>query len=300
MIVTTVEDDEHQEVIPVHKGRTFVMADIHGAYKALRQCLERSGFDKSKDTLIQLGDVVDGWGQTYECVEELLSIPNLIAIRGNHDQWFNEWNIYGTHPVGWMHGGEATLMSYIEHADREINVLHRMGGITSDLTFADVDPKHLAFFKNQHNYYIDDEKRCFVHGGFNRHLAFKEQPPHIYYWDRDLWYAAMSFGAIENALEKDSNSKFKMVEKFKEVFIGHTATVNWNTNEEEVEKEGIVVEYRKYLKHPITTPMHAANIWNLDTGAGFFGKLTIMEVDTHEYWQSDLCSTLYPEERGRK
>lgn len=29
--------------------KTFVMGDIHGAYKALIQCIERSGFDKEKD-----------------------------------------------------------------------------------------------------------------------------------------------------------------------------------------------------------------------------------------------------------
>ena len=45
--------------------------------------------------------------------------------------------------------------------------------------------------------------------------------------------------------------------------------------------------------------MKAANIWNLDTGAGFEGKLTIMNVDTKEYYQSDKLTTLYTNERGR-
>jgi serine/threonine protein phosphatase 1 len=34
-------------------------------------------------------------------------------------------------------------------------------------------------------------------------------------------------------------------------------------------------------------------VWNIDTGAGWSGKLTIMNVDTKEYWQSDLISELY-------
>ena len=37
--------------------KTFVIGDIHGAYKALLQCFERSGFDYEKDHLIVLGDV---------------------------------------------------------------------------------------------------------------------------------------------------------------------------------------------------------------------------------------------------
>ena len=43
----------------------------------------------------------------------------------------------------------------------------------------------------------------------------------------------------------------------------------------------------------IDQPMHAANVWNLDTGAGHDGKLTIMDVDTKQFWQSDAVTALY-------
>ena len=36
----------------------------------------------------------------------------------------------------------------------------------------------------------------------------------------------------------------------------------------------------------ITTPMQAANIINLDTGSGKGGLLTIMNLETKEYWQA--------------
>ena len=39
--------------------------------------------------------------------------------------------------------------------------------------------------------------------------------------------------------------------------------------------------------------VYAANIWNLDTGGGDYGKLTIMNVMKKEYWQSDLVTELY-------
>jgi serine/threonine protein phosphatase 1 len=45
--------------------------------------------------------------------------------------------------------------------------------------------------------------------------------------------------------------------------------------------------------------MKAANIWNLDTGAGYNGKLTIMDIKTKEYWQSDLVTELYKDKKGR-
>jgi serine/threonine protein phosphatase 1 len=45
--------------------------------------------------------------------------------------------------------------------------------------------------------------------------------------------------------------------------------------------------------------MNAANVWNVDTGVAFYGKLTGMNVDTKTYYQSDLIRTLYPNEKGR-
>ena len=60
-------------------NRVFVIGDIHGAYLALRQCLQRSDFDHENDQLICLGDVADGWPQTKECVDELLRINHLTS-----------------------------------------------------------------------------------------------------------------------------------------------------------------------------------------------------------------------------
>ena len=41
--------------------KTYAIGDIHGAYKALMQCFERSKFDYKKDRLIVMGDVCDGY-----------------------------------------------------------------------------------------------------------------------------------------------------------------------------------------------------------------------------------------------
>ncbi|QEC72557.1 hypothetical protein FSB73_13600 [Arachidicoccus ginsenosidivorans] len=71
--------------------RTFVMGDIHGAFKAMKQCLQRSDFDIEKDCLIQLGDIVDGYEDVFECIETLLSIKNKVLIKGNHDDWFRSF-----------------------------------------------------------------------------------------------------------------------------------------------------------------------------------------------------------------
>jgi serine/threonine protein phosphatase 1 len=265
-----------------NEKRVFCLGDIHGGYKALLQCLERSNFNKEEDTLIQLGDICDGWSEVYECVEELLTIKNLIAIKGNHDDWFNEFLTKQFHPCHWMQGGEGTLKSYCNALDKTWYGTDTRGYITS-LLDTDIPESHRNFFKNQLKYYKDKNDNLFVHGGFNRHELLKDQTyDYIFWWDRDLWMQALS---VKNLEEQNSEllelnqfkPKFKIKEPVKEIFIGHTTTMNWKTDK----------------------PMNAANIWNLDTGCGFKGKLTIMNVDTKEYYQSDDLQELYINEKGR-
>lgn len=271
------------------KGKIWAVGDIHGAHKALVQCLQRCGFDNENDTLISLGDIADGWSEVYECVEELLKIKSLIALKGNHDDWFLQWIETNMHPNGWNQGGLGTLKSYgfnclgkeydkfKIHYSKPIDYGEQPRAI-SNLIVTDLPQSHIDFFRHQINYYIDDN-RLYVHGGFNRHIPLKEQIPYIYYWDRDLWNSALSYEAMigDDGLHGKLKNRFKMKDEFKDIFIGHTATVNWGKD----------------------TPMKAANIWNLDTGAGFRGKLTIMNVETKEYFQSDLVQELYPNEKGR-
>lgn len=238
-----------------YMSRIFAMGDIHGAYKSLRQCLDRSKFDYENDTLIQLGDICDGWSETSQCVDELLKIKNLISIRGNHDVWCNNWFNYGDRPIIWTEqGGRATIESYI--------ISGKIG-----------DKAHHAFWYAQKDYYIDDQNRLFVHGGFELYEGFEEtknvkiniRGANMYHWSRDL---AM--------LRSPSEEELKKIYQFKEIFIGHTH----HTHQP--------IDFNKF------------NIWNLDTGAGGrFGLLTIMNVDTKEYFQSDRSGVLYYNEAGR-
>jgi serine/threonine protein phosphatase 1 len=245
------------------------MGDLHGAYRALVQCLERSGFERDSDVLIQLGDVADGHDEVYECVETLLNLKHVIAIKGNHDEWFKEFIETGYHPSQWTQGAVSTARSYLRKMGKEDRLMRTGGGFKTALNPDDIPKPHRDFFHKQRLYHIDHVNRCFVHGGFDRQMEFAGQAPSVYYWDRMLWAQALSFAASK--WEAGRNARFKMVTSFKSVFIGHTSTLNWKTDQ----------------------PMKAANVWNLDTGAGYWGRLTIMDVETEEYWQSDLVKELY-------
>jgi serine/threonine protein phosphatase 1 len=45
--------------------------------------------------------------------------------------------------------------------------------------------------------------------------------------------------------------------------------------------------------------MNAINIWNVDTGAAFYGKLSAIDIDTKQIFQSEKFMKLYPDEKGR-
>lgn len=253
-------------------AKTFVIGDIHGAHIPLKQCLERSGFDKENDLLITLGDICDGWPYVYECVEELLTIKNRIDIKGNHDDWFWRWINTGIHPDGWRQGGRGTYLSYIraKWGENAIN-----GGLNTD----NIPDPHQLFFARQLLYYKDDKKRVFVHGGFDRRETLKAQKSYNqvkFYWDREL---------IEEAIQaKNNDEKLVFKEKVSEVFLGHTQT-NYLLSHIE---NGVI---RKISD--LSSPIFADIVINLDTGAGSTGRLTIMDVDTKQYWQSDMVKDIY-------
>lgn len=241
------------------KGRTLVIGDIHSGLKALRQVLKRAriGID---DTLIFLGDYVDGWSEAVDTIEFLIDLKKdyeCIFIRGNHDELCLSWLKEGADNPTWIqHGGAATRASY-----------NKVGG--------HLIKAHVAFYESLKNYYLDTENRLFLHAGFtNLNGVGHEYFSKVFYWDRTLWELALS---MDTKLTENDTRYPKRLTHYKEIFIGHTP----------ISKIARVM------------PKNAANVWNLDTGAAFRGSLSLMDVDTKEVWQSDPVHELYPQERGR-
>ena len=223
-------------------SRTFVIGDIHGAYRALGQCIERSGFNE-RDHLICLGDVSDGWPETKQCVEHLLHLKKMTYLLGNHDLWTYEWMLTGKAESIWLNqGGEATVKSYSEG----------------------VPPSHVSFFQKALPYFVDNNK-LFVHAGIDPSQPVEKQGLDIFIWDRSL---------VHQALELYAKKVEKKLTSFDEVFVGHTPIS---------------------LRHPI----ESGGIWLMDTGAGWSGVLSMMNVDTKEVFVSDPVPELYPGVAGR-
>ncbi len=240
-------------------GATFVIGDTHGGLLALEEILEKINL-VATDRLIFLGDYVDGWSQSYQLLEYL------IKLNKTYDCIF----IKGNHD-NWTH-------SWLKNEEPNAVWLHHGGRSTMD-SYPSLDfiarKRHLAFFETMLDFYIDSEERLFIHAGFTslRGPLF-EIDLNTLLWDRTLWELAL---AVDPRIPRESRRYPMRLSLFKEIFIGHTPTT--------------------YLGSSI--PMRASNVWNLDTGAAFQGKLSAMNIETKEVWQSTALVYLYPNEKGR-
>lgn len=129
--------------------------------------------------------------------------------------------------------------------------------------------KHLSFFKAMCYFYIDDKNRLFVHGGFSSLRGPAGDRETDLTMNRTLLLTAINLHGRREYPEP--------YHLFHEIFIGHTPVT--------------------YLGH--TRPLHVLNVWAIDTGAAFKGRLTVLDADTKQFWQSDPLPELYPGERGR-
>ena len=94
-------------------GRRLVIGDLHGSYKALMQCLERSHFIPEEDTLYSVGDIADGYPEVYECLSFLKDLPSFHPVIGNHDAWLQNWLSSKAAPDIWTsQGGSKSIASF--------------------------------------------------------------------------------------------------------------------------------------------------------------------------------------------
>lgn len=243
-------------------NRKLVIGDIHGGLRALHQIMDRAKVT-TDDTLIFLGDYVDGWSQSPEVIDFLIDLSkkqNCIFIRGNHDELLFDWlssnNENIDESMWFKHGGEATVLAY-------------------DNVSVTKKKRHIEFLQSLQDYYLDEQNRLFIHAGFTNMNGIEyEYFPKLFYWDRTLWETAL---ALDAAISKESFLYPKRLKLYNEIYIGHTPVT----------------------KIEQTIPIQKACIWNIDTGAAFNGPLTILDVDTKAFWQSEPLNKLYFNEKGR-
>ena len=240
--------------------KTYVIGDLHGGYQGLMQCLEKVNFDYENDKLISVGDLCDGWSETHLIFDEVRKIKNFIHVMGNHD----EWSLDG------LKRDNKFGSAIFNHAWLS------QGGEATKNSYLSLDDEgkeaFIQLLSEALPYYIDEKNRLFVHAGYDRKMSI-EKEDYTPEWEKssgNLWWDRMMWDNLNRGFHIEDP-------RYDKVFIGHTPTISKGTSK----------------------PINIGNVWNVDTGAAFYGPVTIMDVDTNEYWQSDYVFRLYPHEKGR-
>lgn len=239
--------------------RTLVIGDIHGGLKGIEQALNRAKI-KPEDHLIFLGDYVDGWSESAETVSYLIDLSQKNKCTF----------IRGNH--------DDLCFKWLANSEKPSQWVQQGGQSSIDsyenLSKSEIN-SHIPFYQNLLSYFVDNKNRLFIHAGFqNLRGPSNEHYATAAYWDRTLWEMAL---ALDKNLPKEHVNYPERLKIFDEIYIGHTPVTRIGK----------------------TTPYNAASVWNIDTGAAFKGPVSVLDIDTKKFWQSDPVWTLYPSENGR-
>lgn len=75
-------------------GKDFIVGDIHGHFLLLMRQLLSLGFDKKKDRLFALGDLIDRGPESHR-VLDYLDKPWFYSIKGNHEVMAHQYHYDG-------------------------------------------------------------------------------------------------------------------------------------------------------------------------------------------------------------
>ena len=177
--------------------RLYVVGDVHGHLATFRALLHRLSL-APEDRVVCLGDMIDRGPDSAGLVDLLRSHPQVICLKGNHEQMaVQSVQIDGTFEAWqpWMkRGGKSTYASYIVQAEGDLWQAKQT--MVDDFIWLDNLPTQIVL----------DHIRL-VHAGYDPRMPLDMQGEKELLWIRKEWF--QHEGAVDPA---------------RTVFFGHTTT----------------------------------------------------------------------------
>src|SRR5260370_10745623 len=162
----------------MNPGSTYVIRDIHARSGLLDQLIAGRSWDVKDDKIVFLGDLIDRGKDAPGVIERIMElkqkIPNVVVLRGNHEQMLLDTLDNGD--IQWLipeNGGLATLEAY--------------GNDLSELASVDdikIPSHHLEFLRSL-EYYHEDDQAIYVHAGMIPGRPPAETPSDVLIWSRN-------------------------------------------------------------------------------------------------------------------
>ena len=145
----------------------------------------------------------------------------------------------------------------------------KQGGWATINSYKEKVPEAHIKLLSSASFYLELEDKLFIHGGFNPEMAIMNQDRMDFLWDRTL---------VARAHKVHKEGDNRQLSDYSEIYVGHTPTITYGTSK----------------------PIKVCEVYMLDTGAGWpGGRLTLMDIESKEIFQSDKVNELYPEYPGR-
>lgn len=237
--------------------RTIVFSDPHGCFDRMMALLEKVKYDKYKDRLIVLGDLVDRGYKSKEVVQYLLQMSksyDVQVVGGNHDEMFTYW--LSDPPEGFLEytetdpekdyiGGIYTINSFIEGTnysnDKDIRSFIK-----------EKYAEEVQFLRNLPDF-IEEESYIFVHGGINPMLAdwrnstrkdFRYAKSQFFWWPHEHPQTFVFGHTITSKLHKDK-ANFSIWEGHNQIGIDGGCCGGHQLNALIITEEGYTWDYVK-------------------------------------------------------
>lgn len=249
-----------QTFVPVRRfkkntsGRDFVVGDLHGCFTRLGRELEASQFDRSRDRVFAVGDLIDR-GFESPAVLDVVRRYDIQSVRGNHEDSIVRWRLCGAsdgfvrnNGGGWlldMAGDERSIdaiVAYMAALPYAIEIETDFGLV--GIVHADVPLRSWS-----------KTVEALMQEGIDGKIRSKA------IWDRSRWNlrGKRSFGSMRRVAAR-------MLKRFGS---GHRGAYGW--------VEGVAAVIVGHTPSP--EPKVSHNVINVDTGAVYGGSLTLLRLD---------------------
>jgi hypothetical protein len=261
------------------EGRDFVIGDLHGAYAAFEFALKNLNFDKKKDRMFSVGDLVDRGPDSVKCLK-LIKKRWFHYVRGNHEQMMLDYVIHrGRSGDWWMGNGGQWYLQLDTDFEAENRAFVREASLLVEAAplIITVDKKDGGVFHVMHaeilpklgsSETVTDELIANAHK-ISTYSKITTMDGEAFIWGRRVFYGLygteLNEGNINRIREADKLYKFTEHLQTSTIYSGHTI---------------------------MTAPVRMGPCVNLDTKAYAIGRpgehtaaLTITEPSTNTFWK---------------
>ncbi len=258
------------------RGRDFVVGDIHGMFDLVDSLLEHLKFNSKRDRLFAVGDLFDPgrerkpWEREPDrALEWIRSRPWFYSVRGNHEQFLLDVAAEADREK--IQGPVRSFSPAPAGGEETQNPFHRA---FPDLA-ADAGGEELRFWGGNGGAWwskaSEETREAFV-------KVFAKLPFAIQI-DCDMGVTGVVHADVPEDL--NWNEFCEALRRGSRPDIYHTISSNHWITYQRMERTPPVVTGLEHVicgHIPVGEPVRLGNMWNIDTGAAYGGRLTIIRI----------------------